>query len=77
MASKKLTYTTKSGVVQYMPRLKWITSVVEGDNSEGFCLACGATQGCVEPDARKYTCEACKAPKVYGAEELLMMGFGR
>ena len=28
--------------------------------------------GC-EPDARNYTCESCGEPKVFGAEELLLM----
>jgi predicted RNA-binding Zn-ribbon protein involved in translation (DUF1610 family) len=39
----------------------------------GFCLACGADADGVEPDARKYKCEACGAREVYGAEECLMM----
>ena len=30
--------------------------------------------GPVEPDARKYECDCCGEPKVYGAEELIMMG---
>lgn len=40
----------------------------------GICLACGYRQYGCEPDARKYTCEECEQPKVYGIEELLMMG---
>jgi len=28
----------------------------------------------VEPDARRYTCEGCGEPRVYGLQELLMMG---
>jgi hypothetical protein len=38
----------------------------------GICVDCGNEQGGVEPDARKYICEACGAPGVYGAEELLL-----
>lgn len=38
----------------------------------GFCLACGAEAHGVEPDARRYTCEACGEARVYGAEELLI-----
>lgn len=38
----------------------------------GFCLICGNEAGGVEPDARKYECEACGAREVYGCEELLM-----
>ena len=45
------------------------------DGSNGACLACGEIQyGGVEPDARQYTCESCGERKVYGLEELLMMG---
>ena len=44
------------------------------DGLEGFCLACGAEARPVEPDARKYPCEGCRAPRVYGADELIMMG---
>lgn len=38
----------------------------------GFCTACGEDADGVEPDARKYTCEACGEKAVYGAEELLI-----
>ena len=38
----------------------------------GFCLSCGAEASGVEPDATRYTCEACGEAQVYGAEELLL-----
>ena len=41
---------------------------------EGLCTKCAAEAYGVEPDARKYTCEECDEPAVYGLEELLMMG---
>jgi Zn finger protein HypA/HybF involved in hydrogenase expression len=44
------------------------------DSGSGWCLHCGEEVNGVEPDARKYTCESCGHPKVYGIEELLMMG---
>jgi hypothetical protein len=44
-----------------------------GMGGNGFCLACGAEVGGVEPDARKYTCECCGEKKVYGADEILLM----
>lgn len=50
-----------------------LIEAVESGESVGFCLACGAENYGVEPDARKYECEDCGAAKVYGAEELLMM----
>ena len=40
----------------------------------GFCLACGEEAYNVEPDARKYECEACGQHAVYGAEEIAVMG---
>lgn len=45
-----------------------------GNDSAGYCLACGAEASCVEPDARRYECEACGEKRVYGTEELFMMG---
>ena len=40
----------------------------------GFCTLCGAEKDTCEPDARRYTCDDCGQPSVYGAEELLLMG---
>ena len=37
----------------------------------GFCVSCGTEAEGVEPDAQRYECEACGAPAVYGAEQLL------
>ena len=41
----------------------------------GFCIACGSEHEAIDPDARRYTCEECGKNHVYGAEELVMMGF--
>jgi hypothetical protein len=41
-------------------------------DNPGFCISCGHEVGGVEPDARRYKCEACGEPHVYGAEELMM-----
>lgn len=38
----------------------------------GFCHACGAEAGGVEPDAREYPCEECPEDAVFGAEETLL-----
>ena len=43
------------------------------DDNLGFCLACGDEAYGVEPDARRYTCESCEEPAVYGTEEILIM----
>ena len=42
-------------------------------DNPGFCVRCGADAEGVEPDARKYDCESCGEPGVYGASELLIM----
>mgnify|MGYP001561245718 FL=1 len=68
------TYLAKNGNTQYKPSFAEVEAIITGENNEGFCLACGNWQGGVEPDARQYVCESCNAPKVYGAEELLMRG---
>jgi hypothetical protein len=72
---KKETYKTKSGATQFRPVMSEsrARSIVFDGNCEGFCLACGSVQSGVEPDATKYVCEACKAPKVYGFETLFVM----
>lgn len=44
------------------------------ENSDGYCLACGKKHHGIESDARKYTCESCKNPLVYGAGEIALMG---
>ena len=46
-----------------------------GDGNAGFCTACGEERDGCEPDARRYPCEACGANKVYGASELIQMGW--
>lgn len=69
-APRKMQYKAKSGKIQWKPSLAWC----ERAQNKGFCLACGAIADGVEPDARKYKCESCDAEKVYGAEELVLMG---
>jgi hypothetical protein len=46
-----------------------------GLGSPGICLECGNEQEGCEPDARNYKCEACGKPSVFGAEEILLMGY--
>lgn len=48
--------------------------LVASEQNGGFCTACGAEADGIEPDAREYTCEVCGEKKVYGAEELMLMG---
>lgn len=65
-------YTTKNGIVQIKPSFELLEELDE--NQQGFCLACGEIQDEVEPDARRYVCDCCDAPKVFGATELALMG---
>ena len=44
------------------------------DESQGLCLMCGEIADGVEPDARRYSCDACNQSGVYGAEECLLFG---
>ncbi len=70
----KIEYKTKAGVTQYRPDMSEAEYRDANNEYLGFCLACGNEQGGCEPDARQYECESCGAKKVYGIEELLMMG---
>ena len=65
-------YRTRDGRQQFKPSIQLVMAL-NGAN-QGFCLACAHEQDGVEPDARRCTCEACGAPKVYGAEEITLMG---
>lgn len=70
----KTPYTSKAGRPQFKPVCTMEEYHVLRDDYTGFCLACGNEQEGVEPDGRKYICEACKQPKVYGLEELSVRG---
>lgn len=56
------------------PTLDEVMTAVESDENIGYCLDCGEEHSEIEPDARCYECNACGAPRVYGAEEILIMG---
>lgn len=51
-----------------------VIEAVESDEYIGFCLSCGEEAYGVEPDARQYKCESCGEYRVFGAEEILIMG---
>ena len=45
------------------------------DQLLGYCVNCGEEHSdSLEPDARNVTCDYCNQDKVFGMEELLMMG---
>ena len=56
------------------PTLNQVITAIESDENIGFCLDCGEEHYQIEPDARRYKCEACGENRVYGAEEILVMG---
>jgi len=77
------TYKTREGRTLFRPVLseEEIGAAVMGSNDDilprvraGFCLACGAFGQQMEPDARRYTCDCCGEPKVFGIPELLIIG---
>jgi hypothetical protein len=43
-----------------------------GDADAGVCIHCRTVAYGVEPDGRRYKCEACGNPTVYGVEELVL-----
>ena len=47
-----------------------------GTTNIRFCTKCFEQQDGCEPDARNYECESCGEEEVFGAEELLFMGYG-
>lgn len=57
-----------------LPTLEDLMEIIQADDNEGFCLACGAVNSGCEPDMRRGTCEICGENRVFGAEELLIMG---
>jgi hypothetical protein len=66
---------TKSGKKVFIPKVDRdeLEELIDDANA-GFCLACGSDTVGVEPDARQYECEVCGERKVYGIEELTLMG---
>jgi len=46
-----------------------------GMENLGFCIACGGEHSGCEPDACNYECEECGEHQVYGAPELVIMGY--
>lgn len=53
----------------------YLIAVLQSDEPVGFCIACGEEHYGIEPDARGYACDACETASVYGAPELLLMGY--
>lgn len=51
-----------------------VLSAIADHRMVGFCIECGTEHDCLEPDAREVECEDGCGKKVYGAEEILMMG---
>ena len=52
-----------------------LMEAMQNDEMVGWCISCGEHHECIEPDARKVTCESCSRPCVYGASEILLAGF--
>jgi len=52
-----------------------VLEAAEEDENTGFCILCGAEAEGVEPDAQCYICEMCGEKSVFGAQELVVMGY--
>jgi Zn finger protein HypA/HybF involved in hydrogenase expression len=65
-------YTSRSGEKLFKPSIENVMAL--SHLGQGFCLACADSVDNVEPDASKIVCPSCDARKVYGAEELALMG---
>lgn len=52
-----------------------ILEAIERDDGTGICIGCRHEQGQCEPRARALACEACGEHKVYGVQELVLMGY--
>ena len=50
-----------------------VVALVERDDNLGLCVNCGDETSGIEPDARRYKCDACGEFTLYGAEEVLLM----
>lgn len=66
-------YKNRAGETLYKPSFKALEKAAL-IGTHGYCLGCGKKAIAVEPDSRKYTCVSCGKAKVYGAEELILMG---
>ena len=51
-----------------------LTELYEEGENVGACLECGEVAEGVEQDAREYECESCGCHKVYGVEEIFLLG---
>lgn len=70
-----ISFKTKKGTDCFKFEMSEQEFVGCDNDNEGLCVFCGESAYAVEPDARKYTCEGCEKPGVYGMQELLLMGF--
>lgn len=51
-----------------------VLEAIQEDDYVGFCLDCGAENYQCEPDMEEGRCESCGADRVYGAQQILLMG---
>ena len=65
----------RTPIIDPQELLDAVESTMCGTDNIGFCIACGAEQDGIDQDARKDECEECGKNQVYGAPELLIMGY--
>jgi hypothetical protein len=52
-----------------------ITAIIATGDNRGLCITCAEEIDGVEPDSRGLECETCGTPTVFGAEEVLLIGW--
>lgn len=67
-------YVNKAGQKGFKQSFKTLERAAYGATPAGYCCGCGKKVHGVEPDARKYECPHCGVTRVYGAEELILIG---
>ena len=71
--AEKTGYSIDGQMLHRSITMSRVLRLVQADDYDGLCIACGESASNVEPDARHYPCPACGRREVYGAEEILMV----
>jgi len=71
----RTTMATQTPLIDQQELLDAAEATMFGMDNLGFCIACGGEHFGCEPDARNYECEECGEHQVYGAPELVLMGY--
>ena len=65
----------KAPILDPLEILQAAEDTMFGMENLGFCIACGGEHFSCEPDARNFECDECGEHQVFGAPELVLMGY--